>query len=150
MNKIKLATQLLWEAAILPSIRFIIGYLPMLVSIYLVMKLTVNFWLSFIIEKNLLGWISWYIPAILIITFTFGVLSQNVKRIHPLGMVLMLITSLFIMQFGVSSMQFSLFYNKVPELSESVVAALFAVISIYTVALMAQRVWVGFLPKRKK
>lgn len=150
MIKIKLVAQLLWEAAVLPAIRFIIGYLPMILGSIAVMKLSTNYWLTFMIEKQLFEWFDWYIPTILVLTLAFGVLAQNAKKIHPAGMVLMLVSSLVIMQLGVTGMQISLYLNKIPNLLDSVLAAVFAVSAIYSVALMIQRAWMGFLPKRRK
>ena len=150
MIKIKLVAQLLWEAAVLPAIRFIIGYLPMILGSIAVMKLSTNYWLTFMIEKQLFEWFDWYIPTILVLTLAFGVLAQNARKIHPAGMVLMLVSSLVIMQLGVTGMQISLYLNKIPNLLDSTLAAVFAVSAIYSVALMIQRAWMGFLPKRRK
>lgn len=147
---IKLATQVVWEAAVLPAIRFTIGYLPMILGSIAIMKLSTNYWLTFMIEKQLLEWFDWYIPTILVLTLAFGVLAQNARKIHPAGMVLMLVSSLVIMQLGVTGMQISLYLNKIPDLLDSVLASTFAVSAIYSVALMIQRAWMGFLPKRRK
>ena len=147
---IKLATQVVWEAAVLPTIRFTIGYLPMILGSIAIMKLSTNYWLTFMIEKQLLEWFDWYIPTILVLTLAFGVLAQNARKIHPAGMTLMLVSSLVIMQLGVTGMQISLYLNKIPDLLDSVLASTFAVSAIYSVALMVQRAWMGFLPKRRK
>ena len=147
---IKLATQVVWEAAVLPAIRFTIGYMPMILGSIAIMKLSTKYWLTFMIEKQLLEWFDWYIPTILVLTLAFGGLAQNARKIHPAGMLLMLISSLVIMQLGVTGMQISLYLNKIPNLLDSVLAAVFAVSAIYSVALMIQRAWMGFLPKRRK
>ena len=146
---IKLATQVVWEAAVLPAIRFTIGYMPMILGSIAIMKLSTKYWLTFMIEKQL-EWFDWYIPTILVLTLAFGVLAQNARKIHPAGMVLMLISSLVIMQLGVTGMQISLYLNKIPDLLDSVLAAVFAISAIYSVALIIQRAWMGFLPKRRK
>ena len=150
MINAKFIGKLIWEAVALPCIRFTIGYLPMILGSVAVVKLSTIYWLTFMIEKNLAEWLDWYIPAILVLTLAFGVLAQNARKIHPAGLVLMLISSLIIMQLGVTGMQFSLYLNEIPKLLDSVLASIFAVISIYSTAMMIQRAWMGFLPKRRK
>jgi len=147
---IKLTAQLVWEVAVLPAVRFIIGYAPMILGSVAVVKLSTKYWLAFMIEKNLAEWLDWYIPAILVLTLAFGVLAQNARKIHPAGLVLMLISSLIIMQLGVTGMQFSLYLNEIPKLLDSVLASIFAVISIYSAAMLIQCAWMEVLPKRRK
>ena len=148
---IKLVAQLIWEAAILPTIRFIIWYLPMLLGSIAVMKLSTNYWLTFMIERNLLlEWLGWYIPTILVISFTFGVIASKVSKIHPYWMVAALAFSLVMMRSGVAGVGVALYEGVAPTNLDIVTASVFAVLSIYFVALMLQRAWVEVLPKRKK
>jgi hypothetical protein len=147
---IKLFAQLVWEAAILPVIRFIIGYIPMIVGVFIAMEDTIKYFLSSMVQYGLLEWLVWYIPAILLISLTFGVMASNVKKIHPIAMAMMLITSLFIMNIGASGIKLSLFYNETPTALDAVTASVSAVTAFYCIALMCQRAWVEILPKRKK
>ena len=147
---IKLVAQLVWEAVILPVIRFIIGYLPMIVGVFVTMEDTVNYFLSSMVQYGLLEWLVWYIPAILIVSLTFGVMASNVKKIHPIAMAAMLIAALFIMNIGASGIKLSLFYNETPTALDAISASVSAVVSFYCIALMCQRAWVEILPKRKK
>lgn len=147
---IKLVAQLVWEAAILPCIRFIIRYIPMIVGVFVTMEDTVKYFLSSMVQYGLLEWLVWYIPAILLVSLTFGVMASNVKKIHPIVMAMMLITSLFIMNIGASGIKLSLFYNETPTSLDAITASVSAVVSFYCIALMCQRAWVEILPKRKK
>ena len=148
---IKLIVQLIWEAAILPTIRFIIWYLPMLLGSIAVMKLSTNYWLTFMIERNLLlEWLGWYIPTILVISFTFGVIASKVSKIHPYWMVASLFFSLVMMRSGVAGVGVALYEGVAPTNFDIATASVFAVLSIYFVTLMVQRAWVEVLPKRKK
>ena len=147
---IKLVAQLIWEAAILPAIRFTIGYLPMLLGSISIMKLSTNYWLTFMIQRNvLLDWLSWYIPTVLIIGFTFGVIATKVSKIHPYWMVAALFFSLVMMRSGVAGVGVALYEGVAPMNFDVVTASLFAVLTIYFVALMLQRAWVEILPNRK-
>lgn len=147
---IKLTLQLIWEAAILPVIRFIIGYIPMIVGVFVAMEDTIKYFLSSMVQYGLLEWLVWYIPAILIVSLTFGVMASNVKKIHPIAMAAMLIASLFVMNIGASGIKLSLFYNETPTALDAVTASVSAVTAFYCIALMCQRAWVEILPKRKK
>lgn len=148
---IKLVAQLVWEAAILPSIRFMIGYLPMILGSISIMKLSTNYWLTFMIERNLLlEWLGWYIPTVLIIGFTFGVIAPKVNKIHPYWMVAALFFSVIMMRSGVAGVGVALYAGATPTNFDIATASIFAVLSIYCVALMLQRAWVEILPKRKK
>lgn len=147
---VKLFAQLIWEAAILPVIRFIIGYLPMIVGVFVTMEDTIKYFITSMVQYGLLEWLVWYIPAILIVSLTFGVMASNVKKIHPIGMALILISSLIGMKWGVSEMQISFFYGDPPMLMDALSASIFAVVSVYCIALMVQKAWVDFLPKRKR
>ena len=147
---IKLVAQLIWEAVILPVIRFIIGYLPMIVGVFVTMEDTIKYFLSSMVQYGLLEWLVWYIPAVLLVSLTFGVMASNVKKIHPIAMAAMLIAALFIMNIGASGIKLSLFYNETPTALDAVTASVSAVVSFYCIALMCQRAWVEILPKRKK
>lgn len=147
---VKLFAQLLWEAVVLPTIRFIIGYIPMIVGVFVTMEDTVKYFLSSMVQYGLLEWLVWYIPAILIISLTFGVMASNVKKIHPIAMAAMLIAALFVMNLGASGIKLSLFYNETPTALDAVTASVSAVTAFYCIALMCQRAWVEILPKRKK
>lgn len=147
---IKLTLQLIWEAAILPVIRFIIGYIPMIVGVFVAMEDTIKYFLSSMVQYGLLEWLVWYIPAILIVSLTFGVMASNVKKIHPIAMAAMLIASLFVMNIGASGIKLSLFYNETPTALDAVTASVSAVTTFYCIALMCQRAWIEILPKRKK
>lgn len=147
---IKLVAQLIWEAVVLPVIRFIIGYIPMIVGVFIAMEDTIKYFLSSMVQYGLLEWMVWYIPSILIVSLTFGVMASNVKKIHPIAMAMMLITSLFIMNIGASGIKLSLFYNETPTALDAVTASVSAVTAFYCIALMCQRAWVEILPKRKK
>lgn len=147
---IKLTLQLIWEAAILPVIRFIIGYIPMIVGVFVAMEDTIKYFLSSMVQYGLLEWLVWYIPAILIVSLTFGVMASNVKKIHPIAMAAMLIASLFVMNIGASGIKLSLFYNETPTALDAVTASVSAVTAFYCIALMCQRAWVEILPKHKK
>ena len=147
---IKLVAQLIWEAVILPVIRFIIGYLPMIVGVFVTMEDTIKYFLSSMVQYGLLEWLVWYIPAVLLVSLTFGVMASNVKKIHPIAMAAMLIAALFIMNIGASGIKLSLFYNETPTALDAVTASVSAVTAFYCIALMCQRAWVEILPKRKK
>ena len=147
---VKLFAQLLWEAVVLPCIRFIIGYIPMIVGVFIAMEDTIKYFLSSMVQYGLLEWLVWYIPAILIVSLTFGVMASNVKKIHPIAMAMMLIASLVVMNIGASGIKVSLFYNETPTALDAVTASVSAVVSFYCIALMCQRAWVEILPKRKK
>lgn len=148
---IKLIGQLIWEAVIVPTIRFVIQYLPMILGSISVMKLSTNYWLTFMIQRNvLLEWLSWYIPTILIISFIFGIIAPKVNKIHPYWMVAALFFSIIMMRSGVAGVGVALYAGVAPTNFDVVTASVFAVLSIYFVALMVQRAWVEILPKRKK
>lgn len=147
---VKLFAQLIWEAAILPCIRFIIRYIPMIVGVFVAMEGTIRYFLSSMVQYGLLEWLVWYIPSILIVSLTFGVMASNVKKIHPIAMAAMLIAALFVMNLGASGIKLSLFYNETPTALDAVTASVSAVVSFYCIALMCQRAWVEILPKRKK
>ena len=142
--------ELIWEAVILPVIRFIIGYLPMIVGVFVTMEDTIKYFLSSMVQYGLLEWLVWYIPAVLLVSLTFGVMASNVKKIHPIAMAAMLIAALFIMNIGASGIKLSLFYNETPTALDAITASVSAVVSFYCIALMCQRAWVEILPKRKK
>ena len=146
---IKLFAQLVWEAAILPCIRFIIRYIPMIVGVFIAMEDTIKYFLSSMVQYGLLEWLVWYIPAVLLVSLTFGVMASNVKKIHPIAMAAMLIAALFIMNIGASGIKLSLFYNETPTALDAITASVSAVVSFYCIALMCQRAWVEILPKRK-
>ena len=147
---VKLFAQLIWEAVILPVIRFIIGYLPMIVGVFVTMEDTIKYFLSSMVQYGLLEWLVWYIPAVLLVSLTFGVMASNVKKIHPIAMAAMLIAALFIMNIGASGIKLSLFYNETPTALDAITASVSAVVSFYCIALMCQRAWVEILPKRKQ
>lgn len=147
---VKLFAQLVWEAAILPCIRFIIRYIPMIVGVFVTMEDTIKYFITSMVQYGLLEWLVWYIPAILIVSLTFGVMASNVKKIHPIAMAAMLIAALLIMNIGASGIKVSLFYNETPTALDAVTASVSAVVSFYCIALMCQRAWVEILPKRKK
>ena len=148
---IKLFVQLIWEAAILPAIRFTIKYLPSILGSISVMKLSTNYWLTFMIERNLLiEWLGWYIPTILIISFVFGMIAPKANKIHPCFMIVSLLFSIIMMRSGVAGVGVALYAGVAPTNFDIVTASFFAVLSIYIVALMLQRAWVEILPKRKK
>lgn len=147
---VKLFAQLLWEAVVLPCIRFIIRYIPMIAGVFVAMEDTIKYFLSSMVQYGLLEWLVWYIPSILIVSLTFGVMASNVKKIHPIAMAMMLLTSLFVMNIGASGIKLSLFYNETPTALDAVTASVSAVVSFYCIALMCQRAWVEILPKRNK
>lgn len=147
---IKLFAQLVWEAAILPCIRFIIRYIPMIVGVFVTMEDTIKYFITSMVQYGLLEWLVWYIPAILIVSLTFGVMASNVKKIHPIAMAMMLIASLVVMNIGASGIKLSLFYNETPTALDAVTASVSAVTAFYCIALMCQRAWVEILPKRKQ
>ena len=147
---VKLFAQLIWEAAILPCIRFIIRYIPMIIGVFVTMEDTIKYFITSMVQYGLLEWLVWYIPAILLCSLAFGVMASNVKKIHPIAMAMMLIASLFIMNIGASGIKLSLFYNETPTALDAVTASVSAVVSFYCIALMLQRAWVEVLPKRKK
>lgn len=147
---VKLFVQLIWEAAILPVIRFIIGYIPMIVGVFVAMEDTVKYFITSMVQYGLLEWLVWYIPAILVVSLTFGVMASNVKKIHPIAMAAMLLAALFVMNLGASGIKLSLFYNETPTAIDAVTASVSAVTAFYCIALMCQRAWVEILPKRKK
>ena len=147
---VKLFAQLLWEAVVLPCIRFIIRYIPMIAGVFVAMEDTIKYFLSSMVQYGLLEWLVWYIPSILIVSLTFGVMASNVKKIHPIAMAAMLIAALFVMNLGASGIKLSLFYNETPTSLDAITASVSAVVSFYCIALMCQRAWVEILPKRKK
>lgn len=148
---IKLVAQLIWEAVILPTIRFVIQYLPMILGSVAVMKLSTNYWLTFMIERNLLlEWLSWYIPTVLVLGFAFGVIAPKANKIHPCFMIVSLFFSIIMMRSGVAGVGVALYAGVAPTNFDIVTASFFAVLSIYIVALMLQRAWVEVLPKRKQ
>ena len=147
---IKLVAQLIWEAVILPVIRFIIGYLPMIVGVFVTMEDTIKYFITSMVQYGLLEWLVWYIPAVLLVSLTFGVMASNVKKIHPIAMAAMLIAALFIMNIGASGIKLSLFYDETPTAIDTITASVSAVVSFYCIALMCQGAWVEILPKRKK
>ena len=114
------------------------------------MEDTVKYFLSSMVQYGLLEWLVWYIPAILLVSLTFGVMASNVKKIHPIAMATMLIAALFIMNLGASGIKLSLFYNETPTSLDAITASVSAVTAFYCIALMLQRAWVEILPKRKK
>ena len=147
---VKLFAQLIWEAVVLPCIRFIIGYIPMIVGVFVAMEDTIKYFVTSMTQYGLLEWLVWYIPAILIVSLTFGVMASNVKKIHPIAMAAMLITALFVMNLGASGIKMALYFNETPTALDAVTASVSAVVSFYCIALMCQRAWVEILPKRKK
>ena len=147
---VKLFAQLIWEAAIVPCIRFIIRYIGMIVGVFVTMEDRIKYFITSMVQYGLLEWLVWYIPAILLCSLAFGVMASNVKKIHPIAMAMMLIASLFIMNIGASGIKLSLFYNETPTALDAVTASVSAVVSFYCIALMCQRAWVEILPKRKK
>ena len=148
---IKLATQVVWEAVVLPAVRFTIGYAPMITGVVVAKEVSIKYFIVAMTQYNIFAeWVGCYIPAILLTSLMFGVMASNVKKVHPIAMALMLITSLVIMKFGVSEMQVSFFYGDPPTLIDSLLASVSAVVSVYCVALMVQRAWADFLPKRKR
>ena len=150
MINVKFIGKLIWEAVALPCIRFIIGYLPMLAGVFVAMEGTIKYFITSMVKYGLLEWLVCYIPAILIVSLTFGVMASNVKKIHPIAMTAMLIAALFVMYLGVSGIKLSLFYNETPTSLDTITASVSAVVSFYCIALMCQRAWVEILPKRKK
>lgn len=148
---IRLVTELVWETVVLPTIRFIIGYAPMIISVIIAKEVSIQYFITAMVQYRIFAeWVGWYIPAILIASLVFGVMASSVKKVHPIAMALMLISSLVIMKFGVSEMQVSFFYGDPPMLIDSLLASVSAVVSVYCVALMVQRAWADFLPKRKR
>lgn len=148
---IKLFAQLVWEAAILPTIRFVIQYLPMILGSISIMKLSTNYWLTFMIQRNLLlEWLGWYIPTVLVMGFAFGVITPKVNKIHPCFMIVSLLFSIIMMRSGVAGVGVALYAGVAPTNFDIITASFFAVLSIYIVALMLQRAWVEVLPKRKQ
>ena len=148
---IKEVLQVIWEAVLLPTIRFIIGYAPMIAGVIAAKKVTIQYFVASMAKyDNFLEWLGLYIPSILIITIAFIVMGTKANKIHPVGMVLMLVVFLITMKIGVSEMQLSLYLSGTPTIFESVFTSVSAVASVYCVALMIQRAWMGFLPKRRK
>lgn len=148
---IKLTAQLVWEVAVLPTIRFIIGYAPMIAGIVAAMELSVKSFIISMMQCTIFDeWLGWYITTTLLVTLAFGVMATNVRKIHSIGMALILISSLIGMKWGVSEMQISFFYGDPPMLMDALSASIFAVVSVYCIALMVQKAWVDFLPKRKR
>lgn len=148
---IKLTAQLVWEVAVLPTIRFVIGYAPMLAGVVASMELSVKSFIISMMQYTIFDeWLGWYITTTLLVTLAFGVMATNVRKIHSIGMALILISSLIGMKWGVSEMQISFFYGDPPMLMDALSASIFAVVSVYCIALMVQKAWVDFLPKRKK
>lgn len=148
---IKLAAQLVWEVAVLPTIRFIIGYAPMIVSVIIAKEVSIQYFVFSMAQYSIFEeWLGLYIPAILIITIAFTVMATKVIKIHPVGIVLMLMVFLLLMKMGVSEMQISMYFSGAPTIFESLVTSVTAVASVYCVALMIQRAWMRFLPKRKR
>ena len=147
---IKLATQVVWEAAVLPAIRFTIGYMPMILGVEVAKDVTIQYFVTSMARYDILfiDWLAWYIPAILVMSLAFGVATKS--RIHPAGMVLMLVSSLVLCSWGVSEMQISMYFSGTPTIFEALVSSVSAVASVYCIALMAQRSWANILPKRKR
>lgn len=149
---IKLVVQLIWEAAILPTIRFIVGYAPFIVGVNVANMLTIKYFIANMIlhqAGQLPEFLEWYIPILLIASFAFGVMATKCKNIHPVGMLFMLLFSLLMMRLGIADMQASFYRNWTPMLVSMLEASVFAVITIYCLSLMIQRAWVDVLPKRK-
>lgn len=146
---IKLTLQLVWEAAILPTIRFIIGYAPFIFGVIAANELSIKYFIANI-QDQLADFLGWYIPLLLVVSFAFGVMAPRVKKIHPIGMSLMFLGSIFAMRCGVVEMQTAFYHSETPDLSSMLVASVFAVATIYCVSLMMQRVWVDILPRRKR
>lgn len=148
---IKEVSKVIWETLILPTIRFIIGYAPMIAGVIAAKKVTIQYFIFSMAQYSIFKeWVGWYIPSILIITIAFIVMASKANKIHPVGMVLMLVIFLITMGFGVSEMRISFFYGDPPTLIDSLLASVSAVASVYCVALMVQRAWADFLPKRKR
>ena len=148
---IKLTAQLVWEVAILPAIRFIIGYAPMIAGIVASMELSVKSFIISMMQYTIFAeWLGLYITTTLLITLAFGVMATKSRRIHPVGMVLILVAFLLLLKMGVSEMQISMYFSGAPTIFESLVTSVSAVASVYCIALMAQRAWVNILPKRKR
>lgn len=148
---IKEVLQVIWEAVLLPTIRFIIGYAPMIVSVFIAKKVSIHYFIISMAQYSIFKeWVSWYIPAILIATIVFTVMATKASKIHSAVMFLLLMVFLIAMKMGVSEMQISLYFNGTPTVFESLFTSATAVSSVYCVALIIQRAWVGFLPKRRK
>ena len=149
---IKLTAQLILEAAILPTIRFLIGYLPFIGGVIAANMLTIKYFIANMISNQagqLPGFLEWYIPILLVISFGFGVMSTKVKNIHPVGMFFMFLFSLLTMRMGVVDMQVAYYHGYTPMMFSMLEASVFAVVTIYCLTLMIQRVWVETLPRRK-
>lgn len=149
---IKLIIQLIWEAAILPTLRFIVGYAPFIVGVIAANMLTIKYFIAGMIQSQaaqLPGFLEWYIPILLIVSFAFGVMATKCKKIHPAGMLFMLLFAIIMMRTGVVDMQMSLYHGRAPVMFSMLSASIFAVVTIYCVSLMLQRAWVDVLPKRK-
>ena len=149
---IKLTAQLILEAAILPTIRFLIWYLPFIGGVIAANMLTIKYFVANMISNQadqLPGFLEWYIPLLLVASFCFGVMATKVKNIHPVVMFFMFLFSLLTMRMGVVDMQVA-YYNGYTQMMFSMLAAsVFAVVTIYCLALMLQRVWVKALSRRK-
>lgn len=150
MINVKLVVEAIWEAVVLPCIRFIIGYLPMLAGVFVAKEATIKYFVTSMMQYSIFEeWLGWYIPAILIATIAFTVMATKASKIHSAVMVLLLMVFLIAMKIGVSEMQISLCFNGIPTVIESLFTSVTAVSSVYCVALIIQRAWMG-LPKRKR
>ena len=148
---IKLTAQLVWEEIVLPTIRFVIGYAPMIAGVAVAKEVTIQYFVTSMARYDIfLDWLAWYIPAILVMSLAFGVMATKSRRIHPVGIVLMLVAFLLLLKMGVSEMQISMYFSGTPTIFESLVTSVSAVASVYCIALMVQRAWANILPKRKK
>ena len=148
---IKLTAQLVLEAVLLPAIRFVIGYLPMLAGVIIAKEVSIQYFIFSMAQYSIFEeWLGWYIPAILIATIAFTVMTTKANKIHPAGMILMLLAFLLLLKMGVSEMQISMYFSGTPTIFESLVTSVSAVASVYCIALMAQRAWGNILPKRKR
>ena len=146
---IKLTAQLVLEAVLL-AIRFVIGYLPMMAGVIIAKEVSIQYFVFSMAQYSIFEeWLGWYIPAILITTIAFTVMAKA-NKIHPAGMILMLIALLLLLKMGVSEMQISMYFSGTPTIFESLVTSVSAVASVYCIALMAQRAWWNILPKRKR
>lgn len=150
---IKLTAQLILEAVILPTIRFTIGYLPFICGVVAANMLTIKYFIGNMISNQadqLPEFLEWYIPILLVLSFAFGVMFTRSKKIHPIGMFFMFLGSIIAMRCGVVDMQAAFYHSIKPDLLSMLVAAVFAVATIYSLSLMAQRAWVDILPRRKR
>lgn len=151
MINVKLVVEAIWEAVVLPCIRFIIGYLPMLAGVFVAMEGTIKYFVTSMMQYEIFEeWLGWYMPTILIVTIVFTVMATKASKIHSAVMILLLMVFLIAMKMGVSEMQISLYFDGTPTVFESLFTSVTAVSSVYCVALIIQRAWMGFLPKRRK